>query len=206
MTSGKHQMMTGYNIKMLHKMKDKHLQHVVLHIGDLHVSQHPIKIKTILGSCIAACLFDPVTRIGGMNHFLLPGDTTDPDMSTRYGVNAMEVLINEMMKLGARRPSLQAKIFGGGDIFRSGHPYMMVGAKNIRFVLGFLDTEAIPVLTSRVGGRHGLMVVYFPHTFEVFVKPLTTERFTATEDHEIMYHQKLTSELNTAPADNITLF
>jgi chemotaxis receptor (MCP) glutamine deamidase CheD len=190
-------------------MKEKHLHqlhHVTLHIGDLHVSQVPVKIKTILGSCIAACLFDPVTRIGGMNHFLLPGDTEDPELSTRYGVNAMEVLINDMMKLGARRASIQAKIFGGGDIFRSGHPYMMVGEKNIRFVHGFLETESIPVITSRVGGKQGLMVVYLPHTFEVFVKSLTTERFSSTEDREITYRGKLTHELNNKPSDNITFF
>jgi chemotaxis receptor (MCP) glutamine deamidase CheD len=192
-----------------HAMKEKHLrqlQTVTLHIGDLHVSTRPVKIKTILGSCIAACLFDRATGIGGMNHFLLPGDTDDPELSTRYGVNAMEVLINEMMKLGARRSSIQAKIFGGGDIFRSEHPYMMVGAKNIRFVLGFLATESIPVLTSRIGGNQGLMVVYLPHTFEVFVKPLTTDRFTTTEEKELTYRGKLTRELNGERADSITLF
>lgn len=189
--------------------KDMHLHHlqaVTLHIGDLHVSKTPVKIKTLLGSCIAACLFDPTSGIGGMNHFLLPGETDDPDLSTRYGVNAMEVLINEMMMLGARRSSIQAKIFGGGDIFRSNHPYMMVGAKNIRFVLGFLETESIPVLTSRVGGEQGLMVVYLPHTFEVFVKVLTSERFSFTGEKEITYRGRLTNELNTQPPDNVTLF
>jgi chemotaxis receptor (MCP) glutamine deamidase CheD len=194
---------------MLSKVKEKHLhalQNVTLHIGDLYVSKTPVKIKTILGSCISACLFDPVTRVGGMNHFLLPGDTEDPDLSTRYGVNAMEVLINEMMKCGARRPSIQAKIFGGGDIFRSGHPYMMVGAKNIKFVLGFLETESIPVVTSRIGGKQGVMVVFLPHTFEVFVKPLSNERFSSTEDREIIYRGKLTQELNHNASDNITLF
>jgi chemotaxis receptor (MCP) glutamine deamidase CheD len=201
--------MIGHRSTPPYRMKEKHLhrlQTVTLHIGDLHVSKESLKIKTILGSCIAACLFDPVTCIGGMNHFLLPGDTQDPELSTRYGVNAMEVLINDMMKLGACRVSIQAKIFGGGDIFRSGHPCMMVGEKNIRFVHGFLETESIPVLTSRVGGKQGLMVVYLPHTFEVFVKPLTTDRFSSTGEREITYRGKLTHELNSTPPDNITLF
>ena len=83
---------------------------------------------------------------------------------------------------------------------------MMVGEKNIRFVHGFLETESIPVITSRVGGKQGLMVVYLPHTFEVFVKSLTTERFSSTEDREITYRGKLTHELNNKPSDNITFF
>ena len=198
--------MIGHREHINHRARDKSLHHVTLHIGDLYASRDPMKIKTILGSCIAACLFDPTTGIGGMNHFLLPGNTEDPDLSTRYGVNAMEVLINEMMKLGARRSAIQAKVFGGGDIFRADHVYMMVGAKNIRFVLKFLETESIPVVTSRVGGNQGLMIVYLPHTFEVFVKPLTSDRFNTTEEKEIKFHGKLTKELSGNRPDNITLF
>jgi chemotaxis receptor (MCP) glutamine deamidase CheD len=179
---------------------------VTLHIGDLHASKEPARIKTILGSCIAACLFDPSTGIGGMNHFLLPGNLADPDISTRYGVNAMEVLINEMMKLGAQRQTLKAKIFGGGDIFHADHSSMMVGAKNIRFVRNFLETESIPVMNSRLGGNNGLMIVYHSHTFEVFVKPLSSQRFHLTGKQESTYQRKLTHELSNTPSDNITLF
>ena len=188
------------------RARDRSVRNITLHIGDLLASKEPARIKTILGSCIAACLYDPTTGIGGMNHFLLPGDTDDPELSTRYGVNAMEVLINEMMKLGARRSSIQAKVFGGGDIFRSNHPYMMVGAKNIRFVLGFLETEGIPIVTSRVGGKQGMMVIYLPHVFEVYVKSLTTERFNTTEEKEFTYRRKLTQELTVPHSENVTLF
>lgn len=201
--------MKGRSTTLKPLVKDRRLQHlraVTLHIGDLHASKEPVKIKTLLGSCVAACLFDPSTGIGGMNHFLLPGATEDPDLSTRYGVNAMEVLINEMMRLGARRSSLQAKVFGGGDLFSSNHPYMMVGQKNIKFVLGFLQTESIPVMTSRVGGKQGVMVIYLPHTFEVFVKALSNERFTSTEEKELVYRGRLTQELNSKPLENVTLF
>jgi chemotaxis receptor (MCP) glutamine deamidase CheD len=184
-----------------------HLPVVTLHIGDLHASRRPVKIKTILGSCISACLFDRTTGIGGMNHFLLPGTTDDPELSTRYGVNAMEVLINELMKLGAKRKSMQAKIFGGGDVIHANHQKLMVGEKNIRFVTGFLDTESIPILTQRVGGRQGLTVVYLPHTFDVFIKPVSMERFNATEESEFSYRERLTRDLAARrQEDTITLF
>jgi chemotaxis receptor (MCP) glutamine deamidase CheD len=184
----------------------KPMKHITLHIGDLYASKKPIKIRTILGSCVAACLFDPSTGIGGMNHFLLPGTLDDPGLSTRYGVNAMEVLINEMMKLGARRKTLQAKIFGGGDIFRAAHPYMIIGEKNIQFVREFLETESIPVMASRVGGKQGLTVVCFPHIFDVFVKPITTKHFAMIEDEELTYRGALTQVLNNNQRNNITLF
>jgi chemotaxis receptor (MCP) glutamine deamidase CheD len=180
---------------------------VNLHIGDLHASRLPVKIKTILGSCVSACLFDPATGVGGMNHFLLPGVTDDPDLSTRYGINAMEVLINEMMKLGAKRNSIQAKIFGGGDVIHANHHLLMVGEKNIRFVREFLQTESIPILTQRIGGHQGLVVVYLPHTFEVFVKPVSMERFNSTEETELSYRERLTRELAARQQeDTITLF
>jgi chemotaxis receptor (MCP) glutamine deamidase CheD len=201
--------MLGYHNSASQNLKAAHLRRlhtVSLEIGGVHASADPVEIKTILGSCIAACLFDPVTRIGGMNHFLLPGDTEDAGLSTRYGVNAMELLINQMIKLGAHRPTIEAKIFGGGDIFRSNHPCMAIGAKNIRFVLGFLETESIPVVTSRVGGKQGLMVVFLPHTFEVFVKPLTMNRFSITEEKELLYRGRLTQQLANEPSGRITLF
>ena len=141
-----------------------------------------------------------------MNHFLLPGDVNDPDLSTRYGVNAMEVLINEMMKLGANRTRLQAKIFGGADIFRANHAMMMVGKKNILFIRNFLTTENIPIISERVGGHQGLIVHFIASTSEVFLKPVSTERFRQTEVEEIEYNRKIARELATRDSNNITLF
>ncbi|HLP14640.1 MAG TPA: chemotaxis protein CheD [Bacteroidota bacterium] len=179
---------------------------VTIHIGDLHVSKDPVRVKTVLGSCIAACLFDPVSHIGGMNHFLLPGSTDDPGLSTRYGVNAMEKLINEMMKQGAHRLSIEAKIFGGADMFQTGNRLLMVGAMNISFINEFLATESIPVISSRVGGNHGLLVIYHPHTFEVFVKPLTRSKCTSTKHREKVYRGNLTKELNRVDPGRVMLF
>src|SRR5687767_7179011 len=88
-----------------------------IHIGGVHASREPILLDTVLGSCISACVYDPVAGIGGMNHFMLPeGADADNPTSARYGVNAMELLISEIMKLGGTRKRFQAKIFGGGHV------------------------------------------------------------------------------------------
>ncbi len=163
-------------------------------------------ISTVLGSCVSACLFDPSTKIGGMNHFLLPRDPDATDYSTRYGVNAMEVLINEMMKIGANRYRLQAKAFGGADIFRANHKLMKVGKRNIKFISEFLQTEGIPIINERLGGSEGLIVHYLAHTFEVFVKRVSTDRYKQKEEEEKRFYTKISNEVKTPDPGNVTLF
>ena len=92
---------------------------ISIHIGGYHASREPSVIHTVLGSCVAVCLFDPVNRVGGMNHILLPGkaDMRHFDVSARYGINAMELLINKMMQLGGSRNRFLAKVFGGAHLF-----------------------------------------------------------------------------------------
>ena len=179
---------------------------VTIHVGGIYASDEAVKIKTLLGSCISACMYDPSTRIGGMNHFLLPGELDSLDLSTRYGINAMEMLINEMMKLGANRLKLQAKVFGGADIFRANHKLMMVGKRNIQFILEFLGTENIPIINERLGGNQGLIVCYVAQTFEVFVKPISTDRYKQQEEEEDKFYKKVSSELVHRDSSNITLF
>ncbi len=179
---------------------------VTIHVGGIHASATQVKVKTLLGSCISACLFDPSTGIGGMNHFLLPGELDSADLSTRYGVNAMEMLINEMMKLGASRARLQAKAFGGGDIFRANHKLMMVGKRNIKFIREFLETEGIPIINERLGGNQGLIVHYLTRTFEVFVKPISTDRYKQKEEEETRFYKKIAKELVHRESQNVTLF
>jgi chemotaxis protein CheD len=151
-------------------------------------------------------MYDPSTRIGGMNHFLLPGEVGDQDLSTRYGVNAMEVLINEMMKLGANRKRFQAKVFGGADIFQANHPMLMVGTKNIAFVHHFLEVEGISIVNERVGGNVGVVIHYHAHAFDVMVKPMPTERFMETESEEERYRRRLTEDLRRGRQRDVTLF
>jgi chemotaxis receptor (MCP) glutamine deamidase CheD len=183
-----------------------HLRTITLHVGGLHASKKPVHIKTILGSCISACLFDPTNTVGGMNHFMLPGVAGLDDTSTRYGINAMEVLINEMMKLGANRKTLYAKVFGGADIFHADHPLMMVGAKNIAFIRNFLTMEGISIVSQRLGGHQGIIVHYMPHTFEVLIKPVAVDKFQRTEEEELEYRNKLLKQIKRHDSDNITLF
>lgn len=151
---------------------DHHFQHNAVKVlpGEFFVSHDSLAIMTVLGSCIAACLWDSRMRVGGMNHFMLPeGDSADA--SGRYGSYAMELLINEMMKLGARRETLQAKIFGGAQVMHN-FTTLNVGERNPRFVQDYLATERIPVVSEDVLDIYPRKVVFFPVTGKVMVKRL----------------------------------
>jgi len=127
-------------------------------------------LVTVLGSCVAACLHDPVLRIGGMNHFLLPDG--GPDTNTRYGAHAMEVLINELLQRGAARKRLEAKVFGGGNVLK-GFTHTLIGSRNAEFVLRYLEAERIPVTAQDLRGIHPRKVYFFPKTGKVMVQRLS---------------------------------
>ena len=151
---------------------DHHFQYDAVKVlpGEYFVSNEEIVIMTVLGSCIAACIWDGRARLGGMNHFMLPdGDTGDG--SGRYGSFAMELLINEMLKMGARRETMQAKIFGGGQVM-AGFTTMNVGERNTRFVQEYLSTERIPIVSQDVLDIHPRKVCFFPVTGKALVKRL----------------------------------
>lgn len=159
-----------------------------IYIGDLRVSGEPLIVDTVLGSCIAACLYDPVNRVGGMNHFMLP-ESTDPKnpTSARYGVFAMELLINELMKAGALRRNFQAKIFGGGHVLKIRESLDGVPQRNITFVKEFLDTERIPVMNEDVGGYQPRRVLFYTHTGKAMVKTLGATDAERTAQEELVY-------------------
>ncbi|MBD7959883.1 chemoreceptor glutamine deamidase CheD [Comamonas sp. CMM02] len=151
---------------------DHHFQYNAVKVlpGEYFVTGENMVICTVLGSCIAACLWDRTLNIGGMNHFMLPeGDSTD--VSGRYGSYAMELLINEMIKLGARRETMQAKIFGGGQVMAN-FTTMNVGERNTDFVTQYLQTERIPIVSEDVLDIYPRKVVYFPATGKAMVKRL----------------------------------
>ncbi|WP_414985705.1 chemoreceptor glutamine deamidase CheD [Acidovorax sp.] len=151
---------------------DHHFQHNAVKVlpGEYFVSDESLVIMTVLGSCIAACLWDSRAHVGGMNHFMLPdGDATD--VSGRYGSYAMELLINEMLKLGARRETMQAKIFGGAQVMHN-FTTMNVGERNTNFVLNYLHTERIPIVSEDVLDIYPRKVVFFPVTGKAMVKRL----------------------------------
>lgn len=151
---------------------DQHFQHNAVKVlpGEYFVSRESLVIVTVLGSCIAACLWDSRAQVGGMNHFMLPaGDLADA--CGRYGSYAMELLINEMLKLGARRETMQAKIFGGAQVMRN-FSSMQVGQSNTDFVLDYLHTERIPIVSQDVLDIYPRKVVFFPVTGKAMVKRL----------------------------------
>lgn len=151
---------------------DHHFQYNAVKVlpGEYFVTGENIVICTVLGSCIAACLWDRILNVGGMNHFMLPeGDSADS--SGRYGSFAMELLINEMVKLGSRRENMQAKIFGGGQVMAN-FTTMNVGERNTDFVTQYLQTERIPIVSEDVLDIYPRKVVYFPATGKAMVKRL----------------------------------
>lgn len=143
---------------------------VYLYIGQYFASRDPVIIQTILGSCVSVCFYDPVTRIGGMNHILYSGEgRSSYDDNARYGINAMELLINEMVGLGAIRSRLIAKVFGGGNMFNF-EQKNQPGIKNTDFVLRFLDTDGIRLAAQDTGGRFSRKLIFHTDTGRAFVK------------------------------------
>ena len=142
--------------------------------GEYKVVNDPnVVLSTILGSCVAACLRDPVAGVGGMNHFLLPGSgggMASGGDATRYGVHLMELLINGLLKQGARRDRLEAKIFGGAKTIAS---FSNVGEQNAAFATQFLKDEGIPIVGSSTGGEHGRKLEYWPISGRARQYPLT---------------------------------
>lgn len=162
--------------------------------ADYRVTDQPLALVTLLGSCVAACLHDPLQGLGGMNHFMLPGGDANDASSARYGVNAMELLINDMLKRGARRQRLQAKVFGGGNVL-SGFHSDPIGTRNADFVLDYLRAEKIPVLASDLGDNQARKVAFFVQTGRSFVR-----RLPATRDEVVDAERALYGRLARAPS------
>ena len=157
--------------------------------GQYYATEHDALIVTVLGSCVSACMWDPVRRVGGMNHFMLPG-TGD---SGRLGVYAMEILINRLLKLGAQKNRLVAKVFGGASVLQ-GMDALNIGTQNSDFVLGFLGEEGIPVMAKDLYGVWPRKVHFFARTGKVLVKRLGEMRNDTLERRERDYLRTLRPE------------
>jgi chemotaxis receptor (MCP) glutamine deamidase CheD len=143
------------------------LERVHIQSGEIYTANRPVVVMTLLGSCVAACLYDPERGVGGMNHFMLPsGSAREGWSAVCFGTNAMELLINELLGLGARREQLRAHAFGGASVLG---PELQahVGDENARFIRGFLEREGIPLESARLGGDRPLHVSFEPHTGRV---------------------------------------
>ena len=138
--------------------------------AEWRVSSEPLALATVLGSCVAACLYDPIAKVGGMNHFMLP-DAAPGDGSARYGAHAMDLLINGLLKHGAMRSRLQAKVFGGGNVL-PGMTLDPIGTRNGNFVLNYLTAERIPIVAQDLFGVQPRKVCFFVRTGRTLVKRL----------------------------------
>lgn len=150
-------------------------------------------LSTVLGSCVAACIRDPLLRIGGLNHFLLPGEVSDTtgvsSADMRFGGAAMEVLINSLMRMGANRKRLEAKVFGGANVLAGNHG--AVGERNCAFVQDFLRQEGIALLAKDLGGDQPRRVNFDPYNGKVWVNHLDTPRARNIAEQETRYRDVL---------------
>ncbi|NEV64880.1 chemotaxis protein CheD [Thiorhodococcus minor] len=170
---------------------------ITLHPGDYEVSAQPVSFTTLLGSCVAVCLYDPVRGVAGMNHFLLTDRRyalQQPVLDSeagRYGIHAMELLINALLKLGAQRRSLKAKAFGGGNVLGSScddpSGFPCVGTANIRFVREFLEKDGIPLVAADLGGSFGRQIAFTNLDYSVLVRKISPLKAREVVQEERIY-------------------
>jgi chemotaxis protein CheD len=175
-----------------------------IHIGGVFADRRATVVRTVLGSCIAVCLRDPGAKTGGMNHFMLPSGA-DCVGCARYGVQAMELLINACMKAGADRRRLEAKVFGGGHVLKIRESDSNVPKSNIRFALEFLATEQIPIVSKDVGGYAAREVYFFTDTGRTLLKRLTPTGIAEVEAEEREQLRQFSMPAADED-DNVTLF
>ena len=161
--------------------------------GDRYATRTGTDIKTLLGSCLAACLYDPDAKVAGLNHFLLAAPRYSKSMpfveteAGRYGIHAMELLINDMIKLGATRSRLRAKVFGGASVlgFSCESHFLCVNEVNQRFIRDYLATERIPIVSEDLGGSLGRVIHFHSDSYRVFrrfIRKAETERIEKGEE------------------------
>ena len=172
----------------------------VISPGEIYSSNQPVLITTVLGSCIAVCLYDGTNRIAGMNHFMLPGRYAKGNIlsseAARFGLNSMEYLITGMMKMGADRARLVAKVFGGGHVF-AGIDRITVPQDNIDFVHDFLEMEGIRIVKEDTGGRDTRKIHFLTDDGRVLLRRIPSTRGAAQQvaaetnyEHEVQREQK----------------
>ncbi len=177
--------------------------------GQYFVTTQDKVLVTVLGSCVAACLFDPKTGIGGMNHFMLPSVNKtilqleqDDCLVTKYGVHAMEILINELVKAGAEKARLKAKVFGGGKVVPSFVQHD-VGKFNAEFVTNFLSTEGIRVVASDLCDIYARKIYFFPRSGNVLMKRIHELNNATIIERESKHRWELSQR---APSGSVDLF
>ena len=141
--------------------------------GEYYVTHEDETIETVLGSCVAVCIRDQKAGVGGLNHFMLPNSSQQDTTEGRYGVHAMELLINGIIRAGGKRSGFEVKIFGGAKMLAHMGD---VGATNIEFIRTFAETEGLRISSEDVGGLVGRMIRYEPATGRARVKRLGSDK------------------------------
>lgn len=144
-----------------------------LYPSTLFASREPYQIKTILGSCVAVCLWDATRKIGGMNHYMLPLWNGKGLASPKYGNIAMEKLIAKMLQLGSKKNNLQAKVFGGAEVIVQQKSNYNIGMRNVLTAYDILRENNIPIISQSVKGQLGRKIIFLTDTGEVYHKVLT---------------------------------
>jgi chemotaxis protein CheD len=188
---------------------DTHFQNAAVKVlpGEFFVSDDDVIVMTTLGSCIAACLWDRDKHVGGMNHFLLPeGSAGSGSDSGRYGSFAMDLLIGELVKRGATRATMEAKVFGGGAVV-SGMNSINIGERNTKFVLDYLRTERIAVVSKDVMDIYPRKVCFWPATGKAMVKRLASANTEALAAQErVAAHAASRTHSATGAGGSVDLF
>ncbi|MBK1653479.1 chemotaxis protein CheD [Allochromatium vinosum] len=190
----------------------KSIKRHLIRPGEHAVTDEPMVLTTLLGSCVSVCLFDPVARLMGMNHFLLPmrnPASREPVLATdagRYGLWAMELLVNELLKRGARREQLRAKAFGGANVLHeiedTQPDHFNIGASNVAFVRQFLDRDGIPLIAQDLGGLHGRQIHFYGGDFSVFLRRIPRTGVKRVLSDEQRYQQSaIAAKQRGVPAD-----
>jgi chemotaxis protein CheD len=179
-----------------HKITQFEQEVVTIHPGEYYACREDTIISTILGSCVAVGLYDPSEGAGGLNHFMLPGEVAREDLikspNAKYGMYAMELLVNELMKLGVKKREIKAKVFGGGSVLKlPGAGSMRIPRSNIDFAFDYLAREGIPVLSSDVGGQEPRKIFFFSRTGKVLLKRIGGNLAGLVEKEEERYLDSL---------------
>lgn len=152
--------------------------HRVIFAGEVIASNNGLILETLLGSCIAVCLWDPIAGVGGMNHFILPDSTDSSKAPANFGVHAIRLLIDQCISLGGNRSRLEAKVFGGGQMLACIASEGSVSQRNVQFVHEFLAAEHIPVVSKDVAGVCARRISFDTRSGKIIVRRLSTGRFT----------------------------
>ena len=185
-----------------HKISSFDQSITIIHPGEYLASGDDIIISTVLGSCVAVALHDKNYTVGGLNHFMLPGSFPRvmkdkeylAEPNALYGMYAMELLINDILKFGCKKENLRAKVFGGAFMFGvPQHNHPSVSESNIRFALNYLETEGIPVITTDLGGTQARKLFFFVRQGRVLLKRLGGTMAKVVEQAEDSYRARIVS-------------